>query len=207
MSLCQPRACGCSFESSTLQITGDGRPFQIETYEGVATESPDTRPGPAERFDGMRIYTSDTHRLFIWRDDLGAWVILEEPWATFAPTLTGISIGGAGAINSQIAHRSYESAHVQGQMTLGAAGNVTGNIAISVPWTAGGFVGYAIGMAQLFDASTGLHMLGDCAIATGAAVMDFNPESGTGLQVNATVPWDWNESDNIYYSIVYRVAL
>lgn len=90
MSLCRPAKCGCTITSGSLSIEAKpgGVGYNIETYEGVATESPDTRPLLADRFEGMRVWTSDTKRLFVWDAAAGLWRILHEPPQSWTPTIT-----------------------------------------------------------------------------------------------------------------------
>lgn len=90
MSLCPSRRCSCTITSSSLSVTGKvgGVGYNIETYEGVGTEVPDTRPAPGTRFDGMRVWTTDTKRLWAWDDAAGFWRLLSEPRQTWVPVLT-----------------------------------------------------------------------------------------------------------------------
>lgn len=100
MSLCPQSRCGCTLTSSSLQVTGKvgGAGYNIETYEGVATEDPDTLPGPGDRFEGMRVWLADTKRLVIWDDDMAQWRILQEPPQAWVATMTqGVALSGTAS--------------------------------------------------------------------------------------------------------------
>lgn len=164
MGLCKPSRCGCTITSGSLQVAAKagGIGYNIETYEGVATEIPDTRPLLADRFDGMRVWTTDTKRLFAW-DAAGAeWLLLIEPPQTLVAADFVITQGAT--ITKTLTHGRYQRRHGwfewNARVTVTSAG--TGGSAIAVyyptPILPAGVV--AQGTFEMYDASTGAYHLG-----------------------------------------------
>jgi len=103
---CKTRTCGCALRSSSLTVAGSGvvgDPWVIEGYQGVATEVPDTRPGVGIRTPGMRIWTTDTQRLWVWRTS--GWRILSEPPQPWTPTVSQTTAFG---LNTDAARTWYQ---------------------------------------------------------------------------------------------------
>jgi hypothetical protein len=139
MGLCRSRACDCSLTSTSLNIqslTGGGG-YNIETYEGIATESPDTRPGPGERFDGMRVYTTDTRRLFRWQESPAKWVILSEPPQPVLAADFAVEQGAAPNIAKTVNYSTYQRHDGTfdwiANITMNGAGGSNTTIAVYFP--------------------------------------------------------------------------
>jgi hypothetical protein len=208
---CGSRSCGCAISSSSLSVSGSGQagdPWVLETYEAVATEFPDTRPGPGDRFVGMRVYATDTERLFLWKSS--GWVILEEPWNDYTPSLTGVTLGTGGVVYSRY-QRRYKRCSWRGQIHLGVGGALTAGPAVSTPVTG---VTSASGSAVL-NAGEGTLRLHDYGTTFGAGIaivatstMSFTAQAGPGTwgHVSPTSPWTWAENDDIYWDVEYETA-
>lgn len=166
MTLCPTARCGCTITSSTLQVTGKvgGVGYNLETYEGIATEDPDTRPGASERFEGMRVWTSDTKRLWIWDDDVGLWRILTEERQSWVPTITqGVALTTSAP--TAWYQRSMGGYSAQARIVISSAGTVSQPFSLSLPEelvtldeAAGGFyyldVGAVLYAGQLHESTT-----------------------------------------------------
>lgn len=145
MTLCPPTRCGCSISSSSLvvQRKAGGVGYNIESYEGVATEVPDTRPVLALRTDGMRVYTWDTKTLWMWDAGLVQWVVLSEFRKSW--TLSGVPQGSATAVVAtlggwrQRTHGAWSgkiSLQVTDASPITGAGQGGQAIRVSFPYTA-----------------------------------------------------------------------
>lgn len=215
MGLCKPARCGCTITSGSIsvQAKAGGAGYNLETYEGVATEVPDTRPALADRFDGMRVWTTDTRRMFVWVAGLGKWVILSEPWQVYAPSLGDVVLGtGAAAVNTARYRRAYSTCSMRGKLQLGVGGSFPGYAQVSVPVQAAdvGAMVYQLGVAQLYDASSFIVHLADVALVSLGTSILFNPQwQGPGYDntVRVNTPWTWGAGDNIYYAIDYEMIL
>lgn len=82
---CRSRECGCGIVSNSLQITGDGNPWQIEA--GGATVGTQAQRLGATPFQGLVWHESDTGRT--WLYDGSAWRIQRDPsptdYVTYVP--------------------------------------------------------------------------------------------------------------------------
>lgn len=136
MSLCPPARCGCTITSSSLsvQALAGGVGFNVEAYEGVATQAPDTRPGVGARFEGMRVWTSDTKRLWVWDSTVGYWRLLSEPRQSWVPVLTQ---GGAVTTSTTVAwfQRSMGIWEGMTRLEISSAGSPGQFLAITYPQT------------------------------------------------------------------------
>jgi hypothetical protein len=179
----------------------------VETYDSVGTESPDTRPGPGVRFVGMRAYTTDTERMWIWKS--AGWVLLDEPWQSFTPVATGITLGTGGNIASRY-QRSYRRCRWKGVLTFGAGGAVaSANPSVTIPVPG---VDVTVG-ASMINAGEGVarfHRSGTSFFVANARVnatsLTWNATQADGTFVSPTSPWTWGNADQISWQVEYEIA-
>jgi hypothetical protein len=139
VSLCPPNRCGCAVRSSSLQVTGlpGGGGWNLETYEGVATEVPDTRPPAGVRTNGMRVYTTDTKRLFLWDEPSGRWRILSEPVQTNLTAADFPVRQGAATPAMRLDYvayqRTWNSYWLKAHLTCLGSGQGNNGVVIGVP--------------------------------------------------------------------------
>lgn len=81
---CRSRECGCGIVSNSLQITGDGNPWQIEA--GGATVGTQAQRLGVTPFQGLVWHEGDTGRT--WLYDGTAWRIQHDPEPTTRLTFT-----------------------------------------------------------------------------------------------------------------------
>jgi hypothetical protein len=208
MPLCGPERSACSFRSvdTLVRVTGSGvsgDPWRIETYDGDATESPDTRPALADRFLNMKIWTTDTDRLFRW--DGTVWRILHEPPQIYTPVLTNINVGNG--LSRWASRRRDREVFVVGHLKLGTTGaSVTGAISVALPYTADVTVRRQVGVAYITQAAgpTNFPSTADINLAS-ATVMSLYFSDGA-FAISSTNPIVWTANDEINVAIRYWTA-
>jgi hypothetical protein len=185
-------------------VSGD--PWRIETYDGAATESPDTRPALADRFGGMKVWTTDTRRLFMWDVAAAAWRILHEPVQTYTPTLTGITLGTGSRVRFGYRRRNRE-VWLIGRIVLGVGGQVTGGIEITLPVNADITVRRQSGPAIFAQTNAGfINFPATIDVDfVGAGVASIYFIDGV-LTPNTTHPFVWASGDEIIVSLKYWTA-
>jgi len=147
-------------------------------------------------------YVTGTKTLYLWD---GGWVIMAEPdITTYVPNWNGVNLGGAGAQRAARYHRSDGYIDFQYDMTIGAAGAVTGPISIDGPVALstvqrGAFQVYALqsGVSEVVFTSE--------AISTATATIGILTYSVSGAIVtfggtSASTPWVWKAGDRIRLS-------
>ena len=210
MSLCRPSRCGCTLTSSTLQIAAltGGVGYNLETYDGVATEDPDTLPAPGERFEGMKVWLTDTKRLVVWDDDEAAWMVLAEPWQRQAstPTNTTLGTGGTSEVRYQ---RTYRSIVVKGSLLFGSGGSFTGDPLWTMPYPSvnavPAFTGFFQGgRATYFDSSAGLRIPMNVFMGMPSTDLIFRHQ-GSGGTIAPTNPITWTNADQVEFEIQYAI--
>lgn len=134
----------------------------METYEGLATESPDTRPGPSDRFDGMRVWTTDTRRLFVWVEALARWMILSEPAQTLVAAdfvLQQASTTVTKTAGACWYQRQYDTFTLRVNLTATSAGSA-GNILLTLPSVLTMAAGFNAGGEVVLADADGSYYLG-----------------------------------------------
>jgi hypothetical protein len=187
---------------------GPGDPWVVETYEGIATEAPDTRPGPADRFIGMRVYTTDTKRIFLW--DGFNWRCIHQPLMVFTPTIiSGLTLGTGGQMRTGYARYAHR-VHYEGEIFLGT-GFVINQPKMSLPVSsrhadpASG--PRTVGTAGFFDINTGQIFHGTSDIHWSAPTnLVFYCPGPTTYPVTSTAPFTWVAGDELWWSIEYEAA-
>lgn len=203
-SLCRGRSCGCSFTSGSLHITGDGTPYNIETYEGVATESPDTLPALADRFDGMRVFATDTRRILMWDDVNGWWRVLHQDRTDVQSwTISNVTLG-TGGLSTMSYWRSGPSVHVSYRLVLGTGGDLTGQPQLTLPVSVDdGTVADREGSMSVtfYDASSSAMYAGWFEILGGGSQLGapfFAADGSSSFSINGTSPFDWTSGDEMW---------
>ena len=106
-----------------------------------------TRPAAAA---GTVIYETDTKRTRI-HDGTG-WLVLDEPWQAFAPTLFQ-AVSVAYTTNVLRCRRSGSIGHVQVRITVTGTGTAANPVIVNLPWNALNTQLFANGTADVFDSS------------------------------------------------------
>jgi hypothetical protein len=204
MGLCGPQRCGCAFVSSSFTMNGSGQlgdPLQIETYDGVATQVPDTRPGSGVRFEGMRVYCTDTDRTFIWNGSV--WRCISQPMRAvgLSNSLTVGSTGSEAAGYSRFGHQVM----VQYEAGLGEDFFVAGPL--FTPPVAAKWVGARqMGIAEYYDVSTGNIYHGSCDLYYADGQIRLYAPAPTTFTLNATTPFTWDIGDQLWFKLIYDAA-
>jgi hypothetical protein len=138
MALCGSSSCGCAFASASLNISGSGTagdPVRLETYDAIATDAPDTRPGPGDRFPGMRVWTTDTRRLYVWETGPGYTIVAEppQPW-TITAIIQGFTTVPVSTIRAHY-QRSIEGFRAVAAILVTGPGSVGGALDLPLPFT------------------------------------------------------------------------
>lgn len=125
-------------------------------------------------------------------------------WSSYTPTLTNVTLG-TGSTTVARYFQLGKLVFVQIQIILGTGGDVTGNIAISLPVTARATQPVLWGMGVALDdsAGTGQRAVGIQAASTTTINM-VNPL--TGGTVGTTNPHDWAVNDQLRLSFFYEAA-
>jgi hypothetical protein len=177
--------------------------LRLETYQGVATEVPDTRPPLASRFAGMQVYTTDTDRVFLW--DGANWRCIRQP--LMPCTLShdaGFNLGAGG--NERAGYsRSGHQVMLQWEGGLGTGATVSPaffTIPVPAKWSAV----RQIGIAMFYDVSTGLIHHGSCDLyVTDSLIRLYIPAPYLFGPTN-TNPFTWAANDQIWFKLVYDAA-
>ena len=207
MPLCGPERSACSFRSidSTVRVSGSGAsgdPWRIDTYAGAATESPDTRPALADRFTGMKVWTTDTERLFMW--DGTVWRILEEPLQSHTPTLTNLNVG-AGTISCHY-RRTYREVNIWTRIRLGVgfsftAGGINGTLPVNADNT---MTRWSDGKASIYQASSSFDNFPAAADVHASAPGTWQFYSTNGaFAITSTNPITWAVGDEMRFHLRY----
>lgn len=161
----------------------------------------------------MSTYTSTPVQLVSGNKVTGTWAAdlyaiekaLTDPWTSYSPTLTNITIGNGTIVGSYMQVGKLVS--FRWTLTLGSTTVFTGSIAVSIPVTALD-AGWA-GAAFLFDSSTAANrmpgVLNGSTTANNVHSGPINGGTGAGI-VNATSPFTWATGDVIKGSGTYEAA-
>ena len=224
MALCAPRQCGCAIQSSTLSIEGSGTgddPWIIEqalagdelpVYSFADETDRDlSLPSPSEGQQAW-IRSLDTLQFYDGTD----WLVLEEPWQDYTPTLGGSGWSlGAGTADGRF-KRIGKLVHFHVLFVFGAGMTASTSPTCTLPLTAAttgpGFdsqsgnrnavqssysqAGVAYSGMVYFDNTTTL-------VLQQLAVMGNNVR---GELVTSTEPFTWASGDVINLWGVYEIA-
>lgn len=128
-----------------------------------------------------------------------------EAATTYVPTYTGITVGGAGAINLGRYYKIGRIVFGWVSLTIGAGGNVTGDIDVSLPVAAGNHGVNYVCAIRGYDISANIRASGLGIIQpAGTTGVNFGT-LGSG-QWDGTNPWNWDPSDSMNFLFVYEAA-
>lgn len=158
-----------------MQSKVGGAGYNIESYEGIATESPNTFPGVGVRFEGMRVWATDTKRLWVWNNTAAAWQILSEP-----PQAWVVSQLYQGAPRAVTTNRAWYQRHhgvFRAQLFVSIAATGTAANAIFVPTPVALLNLHEIGgVYNFYDGSAGAVYSG---VLTPNSTLDFLMQSAS----------------------------
>lgn len=104
-------------------------PFVDSNTGRITVHTSLSRPTGASLYPGKYIFESDTLRTMQY--DGTGWIIIDEPWQTYTPSWTNLTVGNATQTWSY--RRTAGVCEVSGSITLGTTSSVGGLIGISVP--------------------------------------------------------------------------
>lgn len=167
-----------------------------------------TRPTNVE---GRLIYETDTDRLLLGTGSGSNWIVKAEPSQTWAPSFSsGVTVGN-GAWSGAITHRSDGWVDLEGVFTLGSTSAISGDILLTLPYTAAS-KGYGSRFRGAFyDTSGGstVPIIGAFTNATTSVWLRSSLASGTptvATAASATVPFTWATGDSIEVVARYPMA-
>jgi hypothetical protein len=126
-------------------------------------------------------------------------------WSTWSPTLTNVTLGTGSTVVARYLQIG-KLVLCQLQIILGTTADVTGTFTVSLPVTARSLQPSIWGGGVALDASVGAtgHRGVFCLVGASTSVLTF--VASTGGTVNASVPFDWTDSDQLRVSWFYEAA-
>ena len=131
-------------------------------------------------------------------------------WVSFTPSWNNVTFG-TGSSNQGSYRRVGDTMEVQGWMALGTGGSITGTLELIVPNSltidstkAPYGASSSIGSGYAFKNSTTTRYLVTSYPGTGTAIR-FVAETSTNV-VNATIPFTWAASDQLFFSAIIPIA-
>lgn len=168
---------------------------------GVVTSS----NRPANPYDGMMIYETDTDKVLIWNGS--AWKEIIVPWTSFTPTWTNLTVGNAA--QSWAYQIVNDTVTVQGITTLGSTSSVTGVPLLTLPVNRDASHVTSIGTGTLNDTGTATYLAYPISTANNS-VYFFATSTGSTYasesNTSSTVPFTWTNGDLICATLIYRRA-
>jgi hypothetical protein len=210
--ICQPARCGCSIQSSTLNVTGDGEPFIIDIPSALdgglpifnfldEAERDAALPDP---IDGTHAWLRGPHNLTYWDDAAGEWRFGRQGRTNFAPTIGGITLGSSTVTADYVI--VYDMVFYRGRIIMGAGFSVSGgNITATLPKTPNTTVGRNDGSASAYDASVNFIVGFGTDIQSGI-LQTYRLSETENYFVSATEPFTWAVGDEFWWHVAYPMA-
>lgn len=99
--------------------------------QGVCTSA--TRP--SNPFNGQMIYETDTSRIYMYQTSYGNWLIQNEPWQSYTPTLAqGATTDIAKTVNYSEYTRMGRTVHYQFRISITGTGTAGSALSLSLPF-------------------------------------------------------------------------
>jgi hypothetical protein len=182
---------------------------------GIIACTSTTRPSNPRK--GQAIWESNTRQLLIneGTSALPSWVVYAVPgsgaWVNYTPTVGGIT-GGSNTLYGRYFNMGSLVVGVCG-FILGASGNITGPITITVPGaepatTAGGSNVTYVCVGRAFDASANVYFsaTGQLAPSFSTTVLfNFATAGTSGWTTNVPITWDPSDALNVLFA--YETAV
>lgn len=173
--------------------------------QAICTVTSGTRPTGVE---GRLIYETDTKRTL--RYDGSSWLTVWQPWKSFTPTWSGITLGSS---TQEAGYSIFAgTCYMAGKLTLGAGASVTGSVSMtSVPATVDttrSTTYHPCGLTLMRVSGGGARYYGQVIDATD---LQFNTWETSGtytrqLVMNATRPFTWAVGDLLYWTVSYPTS-
>jgi hypothetical protein len=188
----------------SVQAKAGGVGYNLETYDGIATEIPDTRPESGERFDGMRVFTTDTRSVWMWNAPSGKWRLRSKPVTSFTPTTT-FTLGAATIATKYWV--SDETVHYQGRLLWGAGmiWGMNGN-EIDLPIPAYPNIPRMAGVASFYNPPAGDVYPAITDIAPGWDTFTTYAPAPADFAISNTNPFTWVAGAEMWWTFAYPQA-
>jgi hypothetical protein len=174
----------------------------------VGTTTERTTAAAADVWEGLEWHDTTLSTIFVYVS--GSWVPKASLWATFTPTVTGLTLGTAGVLLYANKHLVNGNEEIRIGWRLGTSGFSVGDIQITPPTAFASWLSALVaplGPATLIDASAGASGRYLGALYPAATLIRVATLGTSALQstLSATAPFTWAASDEIHVAATYPV--